>query len=316
MAFIEFGDIKYLYWGIVIILSLIIIYYFKFKNKKFESKELSTTKILKKIIRKKTIKENLISIFILLALFSLFVSLADPMMRLSGDKEGVNVVLVIDSSGSMQAKDFTPNRIEAAKKSADNFIDELETKDKVGVVSFSSGTRIVSFLTNDKQKAKDKIKSIQSGGATAIGDGLAMGVDMVTSIPNKKKLIIFLSDGEQTAGQISIDDAIAYAKSQGVVVYSVGVGSKKNVVLGYDWFGNPQYAKLDEAALKKIATNTNGQYFRATDTVSLEDIYKNLPKKIKKEKELQSVKNYFIDFAILMIFLTFILKYSKRIKVW
>ncbi|MCA9496869.1 MAG: VWA domain-containing protein [Nanoarchaeota archaeon] len=316
MGFIEFGNIKFLWIGILLIGSLLLVYYFKFKKKKFVSYELSTTKILQKTIDKKTIKENIISIFMLLALFSLFISLADPMMRLSGEKEGVNVVLVIDSSGSMQAQDFKPDRMASAKESAIKFIEQLETKDNVGVVSFSDSTRIVSFLTNDKDRAIEKTQSIKAGGGTAIGDGLAMGVDMVTSIPNKKKLVIFLSDGEQTAGQISIDDAILYANSEEVIVYTIGVGSNENVVLGYDWFGRPQYAKLDEASLKKIAENTKGEYFRATDSLSLNEIYDKLPEKIKKEKELQSISTWFVWLSITLILGSFVLKYWKRVKVW
>lgn len=316
MAFIEFGNIKFLWFGIILIFCLLLVYYFKFRKKKFVSHELSTTKILQKTISKKTIKENIISILILLCLFSLFISLADPMMRLSGEKEGVNVVLVIDNSGSMLAEDFSPNRMTSAIDSAINFIEQLETNDNVGVISFSDSTRIVSFLTNDKQRAIDKTKSISAGGGTAIGDGLAMGVDMVSSIPNKKRLIIFLSDGEQTAGQISIDDAITYANSQDVTVYTIGVGSNDNVILGYDWFGRPQYARLDEESLKKIAQNTNGEYFRAVDSLSLNQIYENLPDEIKKEKELQNISKWFIWLAIILIIGSFILKYSKRIKVW
>ena len=316
MAFIEFGEINYLWLGLFLIFSMVVYWYFKLNKKKYLSKQLSTTKILTKTIRKKTIKENLISILLLIAILSLFISLADPQMRLSADKEGVNVVMVIDSSGSMQAKDFSPNRMQSAISSATDFVKQLNVKDKVGIVSFSDKTRIVSFLTNDKDKTIDKLKTIKAGGATAIGDGLAMGVDMVSSIPNKKKLIILESDGEQNAGQISIDDAIAYAKSEDAVVYTIGVGSKKNVILGYDWFGRPQYAKLDEKALRKIAESTGGEYFRATDSVSLKKIYENLPKKIKNEKELQSVSKYFVWISIILLFMTFVLKYYKRVKVW
>jgi len=316
MAFIEFANIEYLWFGLILVTAMMGFWWFKLNKKKYLSKQLSTTKILTKTIRKKTIKENLISIFMILALLSLFISLADPQMRLTGDKEGVNVVLVIDSSGSMQATDFKPNRMQSAISSAVDFVNDLTRKDNVGVVSFSDKTRIVSFLTNDKQRTIDKLKTIKAGGATAIGDGLAMGVDMVSSIPNKKKLIILLSDGEQTAGQISIDDAITYAKSEDAVVYTIGVGSNKNVVLGYDWFGRPQYAKLDDKSLKKIAQNTGGEYFRATDSVSLKQIYKSLPDKIKKEKELQSVAKYFVWLSIVFIMLSFVLKYYKRVKVW
>ncbi len=316
MSIIEFGNIEYLWYGIILIVSLLLIYYFKFRKKKFDSMKLSTTKILNKTIRKKTIKENLISIFILLSLFSLFISLSDPMMRLSGEKEGVNVVLVIDSSGSMQAQDFQPDRISSAKESAVKFIEQLGSKDNVGIVSFSDSTRIVSFLTNDKERAIEKTKSITAGGGTAIGDGLAMGVDMVTSIPNKKKLVIFLSDGEQTAGQISIDDAILYAQSEEVNVYTIGVGSEGSVIIGYDWFGRPQYANLDEESLKKIALSTNGEYFKATNSLTLEEIYEKLPEEIKKEKELQSIDIWFIWSSIGLILSSFIIKFWKRIKVW
>jgi len=316
MSIIEFNNIKYLWIGILIIFSLILIYKLKFQSKKIDSKKIFNSKILQKTIKKKTIKENLISILILISILSLFISLSDPMMRLKGEKEGVNIVLVIDSSGSMQAKDFTPNRMESAKKSAIKFISELENKDKIGVISFSDSTRIVNFLTNDKNKVINKINSIKPGGGTAIGDGIAMGIDMVSSIPNKKKLIIFLSDGEQTAGQISIDDAIKYAKLENIVIYTIGVGSKKDIILGYDWFGNPQYAKLDENSLKKIAENTNGEYFRATDSISLNEIYKKLPKKIKKEKELQSIKNFFIWISIISLLSSILVKYWKRIKIW
>ncbi len=317
MAFIEFEEIKYIWFGLILIILLILVYWFKLKHKKYESKKISTSKILEKTIKRKTIKENLISILILLSIFSLFIALANPMMRLSADKEGVNIVLVIDSSGSMQAKDFDPNRMESAKSSAIDFVNQLNGKDNIGVVSFSDSTRIVSFLSNDGDKVISKIKSIKAGGGTAIGDGLAMGVDMVSSIPNKKKLVILLSDGEQTTGQISIDDAILYAKSEGVTVYTIGVGSNKNVVLGYDWFGRPQYAKLDEKSLKKIAESTNGEYFRATDSLSLKEIYNKLPEKIKNEKELQSIKNWFIELSIILLLSSFIIKFwNKRIMVW
>ena len=316
MAFIEFGDIEFLYLGIFVVLFFILFFIFFLRNKEFDSKEVSTNKILNKIHPKKSRKENLISFILLFSVFSLFVSLSDPMMRLSGEKEGVSVVLVIDSSGSMQATDFEPNRIESAKSSAIEFIEQLETDDMVGVVSFSDSTRIVSFLTNDKKRAISKVESIKAGGGTAIGDGLAMGVDMVTSIPNKKRLVIFLSDGEQTAGQISIDDAISYATLQQVSVYTIGVGSQDQVLLGYDFFGRPEYAKLDEASLNKIADETGGSYFRAKDSLSLSEIYSSLPDEIKTEKELQSVSKYFVWISIILVIFSFILKFWKRVIVW
>ena len=316
MAFMEFGDIKFLWFGIIIVILLISLYFFKIKNYKYHTKKISTSPVLNKVVKKRSRKDKIMSIMLLISLFSLFIALADPMMRLKNEKEGVNLILTMDSSGSMTAKDFQPNRISSSKSSAKAFVRQLDLKDNVGVVGFSDTTRIVSFMTNDKEKVIEKISSIKADGGTAIGDGLAMSVDMVTSIPNKKKLVILLSDGEQTTGQISIPDAILYAKAEEVVVYTIGIGSEDPVSLGRDFWGRQQFARLDEESLKLIASETGGQYFRATDSVKLNEIYDSLPEIIKKEKELQSVKDWFIWLSILLLSGTFITKYWKRISVW
>jgi len=316
MAFIVFEEITWLWIGIIIVGLFIVIYYLRLRKQKYFAKKLSTTVVLKKVVKKRTFKENIITILILLALLSLFVALANPMMRLKGEGKGANVVLVIDTSGSMNANDFKPSRIESAKESAIGFVKELGPKDRVGVISFSSNTRIISFLTNDKEKVIESIKTLKAGGATAIGDALALGVDMVTSIPSDKRLIILLSDGEQNAGKISIDEAIQYAKSEDVTVYTVGVGSNKHIILGYDWFGRPVYATLDETALKKIAYSTGGKYYRATNEVNLKSIYKSLPKIVKQEKVLRSIKDWFIELAIVLLISSLTFKYWKNIKVW
>ncbi len=316
MAFIEFREILWIIICVIIFTCFAIIYYFKIRKMKHHTHKISTSLILNKIIKKKSKKDKIITILLLFSIFFLFIALADPMMRLSGQKEGVNLVLVIDSSGSMQATDFKPNRIESAKESATELISQMSVKDKIGVVGFSDSTRIVSFLSNDKEQVIDKIKTIVANGGTAIGDGLTMGVEMVTSIANKKKLILLLSDGEQTAGQISIPDSLIYAKSKEVIVYTIGVGSNSDTVIGYDWYGNPQYAKLDEESLKKIAQETGGQYFRAIDELNLKEIYTKLPELIKKEKELQSIKNQCIFLSLILLLSSFIVKYHKKIKIW
>lgn len=316
MAFIEFTNPTILIIGIIFTILMLISILYLSKKKKTKAQKTSISSFMKKVIKKNSIKDKLITYILILCVFLLFFALSDPMMRLSGEKEGVNVVLVIDSSGSMQANDFTPNRMEAAKYSAKLLVDELKPKDNVGVVSFSTSTRITSFLTNDKERVQEKIDTIQVGGQTAIGDALAMGVEMVTSIPNKKKLIILLSDGEQTTGSISIDDSIFYAKSNEVVVYTIGVGKEDKTLLGHDWFGRAQYAVLDEESLQKIALNTNGEYFRAQDNLELDEIYEKLPELVKKEKELQSIKDYVLILTLLLLISTFFIKYWKKIKVW
>jgi Ca-activated chloride channel family protein len=302
--------------GVIFIILFLFVYYFYLKKKKHLAKKLSSNSMIGSVVRKKSKKEFWMNLFLVFSVFFLFVALSDPHIRMNDEKEGISVVLVIDSSGSMIADDFSPNRMEAAKISAANFVDQMNLKDTIGVVSFSDSTRIVSFLRQDPDKIINSISTISASGRTAIGDGLAMGVDMVASIPNKKRLVILLSDGEQTAGQISIEDGIKYAQSEEVVVYTVGVGSSDEFVMGYDFFGRAQIAKLDEDSLKKIAGETGGAYFRARDNVALESIYENLPDQIKKEKELVSVKEETIILVILMLVGILVLKYWKRVKIW
>ena len=172
---------------------------------------------------------------------SLLVSaLADPHIPLKQTKEGVNVVMVMDVSGSMAANDYKPTRLEAAKVSAKILVDELNNKDNSGIVIFSSGATTSAYLSPFKDKVLEKLSGIkQTEGETALGDGLSLAVDMATSIPNKKKVIILMSDGVNNAGVISPDDAISFAKTNNIQVYTVGIGSNEKVILGYDWLGRP-----------------------------------------------------------------------------
>jgi Ca-activated chloride channel family protein len=314
--YVRFTDLWIVGVGVIFIICFLFVYFFYLKKKKHLAKKLSSNSMIGSVVRKKSKKEFWMNLFLIFSVFFLFVALSDPHIRMTDEKEGISVVLVIDSSGSMVATDFVPNRMEAAKVSAANFVDQMNLKDTIGVVSFSDSTRIVSFLRQDKDKIINSIATISASGRTAVGDGLAMGVDMVASIPNKKRLVILLSDGEQTAGQISIEDGIKYAQSEDVIVYTVGVGSSDEFVMGYDFWGRAQVAKLDEASLKKIASETGGAYFRAKDNVALESIYENLPDQIKKEKELVSVKEETIVLVILMLISILILKYYKRVKIW
>jgi Ca-activated chloride channel family protein len=188
----------------------------------------------------------------------------------------------------------------------------LNYNDNSGVVIFSSGATTSAYLSPYKDKVLDKLSGIrQPEGQTAIGDGLALAVDMATSIPNKKKVIILMSDGVNNAGVISPDEAISFANTNNIQVYTVGIGSNENVLLGYDPFGTPQYAQLDEATLQKIATETNGQYFRSVDSSTLEKIYSELPQKIEREPEDSSIKDWFVIGAIGVLLAQLYLRFGR-----
>ncbi|PIN69830.1 aerotolerance regulator BatA [Candidatus Woesearchaeota archaeon CG11_big_fil_rev_8_21_14_0_20_43_8] len=247
-----------------------------------------------------------------LAIVFLILAVADPHLPLKKAKKGVNVVLAIDISGSMQATDYKPNRLEAAKKSAETLLDQLKANDYVGIVTFESGATTAAYLSPAKDLVKDKLKAIAPReGRTAIGDGLSLAIDMSVSIPNKKKIVILLSDGVNNAGVITPQEAVAFAKTNKVQVYTIGMGSEGKVVLGYDWFGNAQYAELDESTLKAIAANTGGTYFKSVDDDTLNHIYDSIAKDIKREKEDTSIKDVFVSLAGLTLIILFYLQHSK-----
>ncbi|MCG2782528.1 MAG: VWA domain-containing protein [Candidatus Altiarchaeales archaeon] len=276
----------------------------------------SNINLIKRAGGKKAVnRERILLLITLVAITSLIIALSDPHLPLEQTKEGVNVVLAIDVSGSMQAPDYKPNRLEAAKSSAGVLIGDLDIKDNVGIVIFSDGATTSSYLTPFKDKAAEKLKAVgPPNGQTAIGDGLSLAIDMATSIPNKKRIVILLSDGENNAGVISPAESIEFAKTNEIQVYTIGIGSEEPVVLGYDFFGRPQYANLDEETLRRIAQHTEGQYFKAVDENTLQEIYKNIPETIKREEEFTSVKDYFVVLAALFMLIGFYLRYfGKRI---
>ena len=305
--------------AIVLVILLRIILISK-KDKKKAAIKFGNINLLKMAsAHQKTKKRtNIILALEILAILFLFLALADPHIPLKQNKEGVNVVLAIDISGSMQAADYKPTRMEAAKEAAKTLVASLENKDYVGVVSFSTGASTVSYLTPDKEKAETRIAGIAANnGATAIGDGLSLAIDMVSSIPNKKRFVVLLSDGVSNAGVISPTQAATFAKVNDVVVFTVGMGSENPVILGYDWFGNPQYANLDETTLNQIAAATGGTYFKSIDKDTLSDIYKKLPENIKREKEPTSLKTYFLLMGILaLISRIYLTKIKWRILRW
>jgi len=251
-------------------------------------------------------------IILVIAMALIIVGLADPMIPLKRAKKGVNVVLAIDDSGSMQATDYKPTRLEAAKAAAKTLIKSLKPKDNVGIVVFESGATTACYLTPFKDKAIEKLEAIEPRtGRTAIGDGLALAIDMATSIPNKKKVVILLSDGVNNAGVVTPQEAIQFAKTKGVQVYTVGLGSEKPVVIGYDLFGNPQYAELDEQTLKKIAADTGGKYYKSVNEKTLDEIYARISGHIKREWEETSIKDWFFIATFIMLLVNIYIIYGK-----
>jgi len=290
------------------------IYYYVIRKKKQEAIAFSRIAFVKSALgdAQKSRRTHLLFIIALAAIGLLVVALADPHIPLEQTKEGVNVILVIDDSGSMQATDYQPTRLEAAKSAAELLVGNLDPKDSAGIVIFESGATTAAYLSEDKERVQEKIAAIAPrSGETAIGDGLALAVDMAQSEPNKKSVIILLSDGVNNAGVITPDEAIALAKSAGIPVYTVGLGTTTPTVLGSDWLGNPDYAGLNESALQSIADQTGGKYYKSVDEKTLKDVYAGLTPNIARETEETSIRDYLIFGALVLLCAELWLRYGR-----
>jgi len=283
------------------------------KKKRASALKFSNLGLIKEASGKKhSLRQNLPFYLLLIAITLLIIGLADPHIPLKQAKEGVNVVLVIDNSGSMQASDYTPTRLEAEKRSAAILIRNLDPKDNVGIVVFESGATTAAYLTPYKDKALEKLKAVKPReGKTAIGDGLALAIDMATSIPNKKKVVILLSDGVNNAGVVTPSEAIMFAKTLNIQVNTVGMGSDEPVVLGYDFFGRPQYAELDETTLQSIAAETGGRYYKSVDDKTLDEIYSNISQNIERVREETSIKDWFFAAALVVLLVHLYVVYGR-----
>jgi Ca-activated chloride channel family protein len=314
---ISFGDP-----GVLLVLLIIplLLYFYRlyWRKRKEAALKFSALNIVKEASatsrnrRGVWIRAHLPFLILIISIAVIVVGLADPMIPLKTAKEGVNVVLAIDDSGSMQATDYPPTRLEAAKSAAEILVRSLKPKDNVGVVIFESGATTACYLTPFKDKAIMKLEGIeQKEGQTAIGDGLSLAIDMATSIPNKKKVVILLSDGVNNAGVVSPQEAIQFAKENKMQVYTVGLGSDKRAVIGYDFFGNPQYAELDEETLEGIAVDTGGRYYKSVNKRTLDEIYANIGEDIEREWEDTSIKDWFFIATFILLLMNIYIIYGK-----
>ena len=308
----EFGFINALFLFLFIPL-LIFIYYRYNSNKKESILKFSSLKIIKKTnVKKNTIRKHLPFLLGMIILSLAIMALANPQIVTIGVQKGINLGIVLDGSESMAASDYKPTRLEAAKNAVNSLVEKTSEKNNVGVVLFETGASTISYITPVKEKTLNSVSLIQQGnGATAIGDGLSLGVDMVSSIPDRKRVIILLSDGIQNSGLVSIEQSIQYAIMSNVQVHTIGIGSEKPVYIRDDIYGEPQYAELDENTLNNISKSTGGSYFKSLDEQTLNKIVLELSSNIEYETELSTISDWFIGSAIGFLVLDIYIIYGK-----
>lgn len=262
------------------------------------------------------------------ALSMIIIAIARPRSSSKMDKidtEGIDIVLAMDVSTSMLARDFTPDRISAAKDIAIEFISQRPS-DRIGIVVFAGESYTQCPLTTDRATLINLMKEIQTGlieDGTAIGNGLATAVARMQGSDAKSRVVILLTDGVNNRGEITPQTAADIAKTYGIRVYTIGVGANGTapypVITPWGVQMQDVEVEIDEDLLKGIAETTGGRYFRATDNTKLSEIYSEINKMEKARTTIDSFpvyKELFMDFALValicllleVVFNAFILK--------
>ncbi len=288
-------------WLVLLLVTPIAVYFLFFrqslKNSSLRYSDLSWFHLVKKPAFN---KRNLLTILRLSALTILIIALARPQSGSTSrdvESEGIDIMLALDISGSMQAEDFKPyNRLYAAKQVIRDFI-KGRTSDRVGLVIFAKEAVTQCPLTTDYSVLETFLNQVEIGqieDGTAIGLGLATSVNRLRYTPGKSKIIILLTDGNNNAGEIEPLTATELASILGIKIYTIGAGR-----LGGSYFNarDPmtgqtvvyRLPELDESILRQIASLTKGEYFRATDEKALAQIYKQID---EMEKTRVKVKEY------------------------
>ena len=285
------------YLLILAILPLIFIYKSFLSRSKDGSFRISSKSIIsEKMIRKGVYKKRLLSFIQYLSMFLIILGLSRPRLIESLQEKNieiVDIVLVIDISSSMLATDFQPNRLEVVKKTAKDFINQRKG-DRLGILVFAGESFIQCPLTIDNEVLLSLMSEIkvaqQSYDGTAIGMAIANATNRLRNSDAKSKVMILLSDGSNNAGELDPNTAADLAKQFGIKIYTIGAGTNQDV----SFFPGRGYIRneIDEETLKAIAKQTGGQYFRATNTEGLKEIYSTINALERTEVEIKVFTQY------------------------
>jgi len=292
---LSFGNPYYLF--LLIIIPIIYICNKKFAENNEGTVQISSAKLFSKKIKwKGLIRKNILLVFQYLTLLLIIIALSKPRIidSLKETKmDVIDIVLVMDISSSMLATDFLPNRLEAVKKTAKNFIEE-RISDRIGVLVFAGESFIQCPLTVDKDVLLSLMDEIQvaeqSYDGTAIGMAIANATNRLRHSDAKSKVMILLSDGSNNAGELDPLTSADLAAKFGIKIYTIGAGTNQDVsfIPGRGYIRN----EIDEVTLQSIAKRTNGQYFRATNVSGLKDVYNTINALEKTEIEVKQYTRY------------------------
>lgn len=297
---IRFANPEFLF--LLFVIPLLTWWYLRRQSRSHADLQFSSVKVFK-IIKRTPLRWLRHGLFVLrmVVIALLIVGFARPQELSRGENiytEGIDIALVVDISGSMLAEDFRPNRIEAAKQVAGEFVNG-RVNDRIGLVIFSGQSFTQCPLTTDYSVLKNLLSQVKSGmieDGTAIGMAISTGVGRLKDSKAKSRVMILLTDGINNRGEIDPITAAQMAQTYGIRIYAIGVGSMGDAPYPMQTPYGIQYAtipvEIDEKMLQQIADMTGGKYFRATDNRKLKQIYGEIDKLEKTKIEVKEYRKY------------------------
>lgn len=301
---IIFNNPEYL-WFLFSIPLLIFAHFATLKNVRRRAVKFANFAAIQRITGGEILSKNLTLLIVRIIILLMFVlAIAGATLTYKGMASNYDYVIGMDNSNSMIVEDFEPNRFEAAKMAAKDFINQLDPDNYVSIMSFSSVSKIESQLSVDFLHVKaviDRIEMSEVGG-TDMGQAIINGANLLWN-SDKGKAVILMTDGQSNIG-ISLDEAVEYANLRDVIVHTIGIGTPE----GSDFFGTTLV--LDEESLAYIAANTGGRYFRAENVGELENAYNQIIN-LTERKISQNLNMSFIFLALLLLLYEWILINTK-----
>jgi len=292
------------YWLLLLaIIPLMLLYKYYSKRQEIEPMTFSTLESISGLYSWKEKAIKYLPILRYLALAALMLAMARPQQTLKEEvvkAEGIDIILAMDLSSSMLAKDFNPDRLTVSKEVAAKFVDK-RVYDRIGLVVFAGDSFTQTPLTTDHNILKDFLANIECGmldDGTAIGMGLATATNRLKNSKSKSKVIILLTDGVNNAGYIKPLTAAEIAKEYDMKIYTIGVGTTGAALTPVNRRNDGKFVfgmskvNIDEKLLSEISKMTGGRYFRATDEAMLNSIYDEIDQLEKTEMEVNVFKRY------------------------
>ncbi len=313
--------------ALLLLLPLVAFFFWQRRQKYYAAMRLPTLQALEGVTSWRSRWRASLYVLRALGFVLLVVALARPQLTLREERinaDSIDIMMVIDLSSSMLAQDFTPDRLEASKKLAIEFVNK-RTYDRIGLTVFAGEAFTQCPLTTDHRVVKEFLANLQCGmleDGTAIGMGLATAVNRMKDSDSKSKVIILLTDGVNNAGYVKPITAAEIAREFNIKIYTIGVGTKGDALTPVSRRSDGRYifglarVEIDEPLMQQISEMTGGRYYRATTAESLEEIYNQIDQLEKTRVEVTSIKRYSEEFyrlaglALLLLILEFVLRYT------